>query len=149
MANFDNLKAFEVKTDTSVRYDITEIRMGDNKTPFLMVQSATEANKPFARAQLMRSNKRVRAAGGRGVSLEAIEGTRDDDRELYPRFVITGWGNVFDTDKSPVEFSVKNCQDFLTALPNHIFDSVRSFCTNPSNFSAITDPADDEALGNF
>ena len=149
MANFDNLKAFDVKTDTSIKYDITEIRMGDNKTPFLMVQPATEANKPFARAQLQRSNKRVRAAGGRGVSLEAIEGTRDDDRELYPRFVVTGWGNIFDTNHAPVEFSVKNCQEFLTALPNWIFDSVRGFCTNPTNFSAITDPADDEALGNF
>jgi len=148
MANFDNLKAFDVKADMSVKYEITEIRMGDNKTPFLMVQPATEANKPFARAQLARSNKRVRAAAGRGVSLEAIEGTRDDDRTLYPRFVITAWGDVFDTDGTPVEFSVKNCEDFLTALPNYIFDGVRSFCTNPSNFSAITDPADDEALGN-
>lgn len=148
MANFDNLKAFDVKTDASVKYDITEIRMGDSKTPSLMVQPATEANKPFARAQLARSNKRVRAAGGRGVSLEAIEGTRDDDRTLYPRFVITGWENVFDTDGSPVPFSVKNCEEFLTALPNWIFDGVRGFCTNPSNFAAVTDPADDEALGN-
>lgn len=149
MANFDHLKAFDVQMNASIKYEITEIRMGDNKTPFLMVQPATEANKPFARAQLARSNKRVRAAAGRGVSLETIEGTRDDDRELYPRFVVTGWGNVFDTDKEPVEFSVKSCQEFLTALPNHILDNVRSFCTNPSNFMAITDPADDEALGNF
>lgn len=147
MANFDNLKAFDVKPDTSVKYDINEVQMG-GKTPFLMVKPATEANKPFARAQLQRSNKRARSAGGRGVSLETIEGTRDDDRDLYPRFVVEGWGNVFDTDGKPVEFSVKTCQEFLTALPNWVFDNVRSFCTNPSNFSSIPEPADDEALGN-
>lgn len=146
MANFDNLKAFDVKAETAVRYDITDIQM-NGKTPFLMVKPATEANKPFARAQLLRSNKRARAAGGRGVSLETIEGTRDDDRELYPRYVIEDWGNVFDTDGQPVAFSVKSCQEFLTALPNWVFDGVRNYCTTPTNFAGQS-VEDDEAVGN-
>lgn len=148
MPSFDNLKAFDVKTDTSVRYEINEIRMGDNRVPYLMVKPATEANKPFARAQLLRSNKRVRTNAGRGVSLENIMDTRDDDRQLYPKFVVEGWGDVYDTDGKPVDYSTKNCEDFLKALPDWIFDGLRSFCTNPSNFAGIPDPADDEALGN-
>jgi len=146
MANFDNLKAFDVKADTAVQYDLNEIQM-NGKTPFLMVKPATEANKPFARAQLQRSNKRARSAGGRGVSLETIEGTRDDDRDLYPRFVIEDWGNVFDMDGLPVPFSVKSCQEFLTALPNWVFDNVRSLCTSPTNFAGHS-VEDDEAVGN-
>lgn len=146
MANFDNLKSFDVQVEKTVRYELNDIQM-NGKTPFLMVKPATEANKPFARAQLLRSNKRVRAAGGRGVSLETIEGTRDDDRELYPRFVIEGWGNVFDTDGTLVEFSVKSCEEFLKALPSWVFDGVRGYCTTPSNFAG-NNPEDTEELGN-
>ena len=145
MANFDYLKDFDVKSEESQKYEMGDIRMND-KVPFLMVKPATEANKPFARAQLLRSNKRIKSTGGRGVSLETIEGSRDDDRELYPRFVITGWGNVFDTSKKEITFSVRECEEFLTALPNWIFDGLRSYCTNPQNFSAL-DESDIAAAG--
>lgn len=146
MPNFDNLKSFDVKVETTVRYDINDVQM-NGKTPFVMVKPATEANKPFARAQLLRSNKRVRASAGRGVSLETIEGTRDDDRELYPRYVIESWGNVFDTDGTEVPFSVKNCEEFLKALPNWVFDGLRGYCTSPTNFAGSS-VEDDEAVGN-
>lgn len=148
MPDFSNLQAFDVKPDASVRYDIADIRMGDNKIPYLMVKPATEANKPFARAQLLGSNKRVRANAGRGVSLETIQDTRDDDRRLYPRFVVEGWGDVYDTAGNEVPFSVKACEEFLAALPNHVFDNVRTFCSNPMNFAGIHSEAEDEAVGN-
>jgi hypothetical protein len=134
---FNQLKQFEVEPDKSVKYSLTEIQM-NGQTPFLMVKPATEANKPFARAQLLRSNKRVANRGGRGVSLETIENTRDDDKELYPRFVITGWGNVFDDTGKEVPFSLKSCEEFLAALPNWVFDNLRQHCTTPTNFAGMT-----------
>lgn len=138
MANFSFLKDFDVKAEQSQRFDMGDIQMG-GKTPYLMLKPATEANKPFARAQLLRSNKRMRSTGGRGVSLETIEGSRDDDRDLYPRFVITGWGNVFDQSGNEVAFSVKECEEFLTALPNWVFDGVRAYATNAQNFASLND----------
>ncbi len=144
MSKFNQLKQYDIQPEKSVRYDLVDIQMNDH-TPYLMVKPATEGNKPFARAQLQRSNKRVRAAGARGVTLENLAANRDDDRELYPRFIITGWGNVFDVDQKEVPFSVKDCVDFLEELPDWIFDKVRLFCVEPGNFAETVDRED---LGN-
>lgn len=134
---FANLKDYEVETEVLVKYEMPDIQM-NGKTPFMMVKPATEANKPFARAQLLRSNKRTMSRGNRGVSLETIENTRDDDRALYPKHVICGWGNVFDDEAKEVPFSVKMCEEFLTQLPNWVFDGMRQYCTSPANFVTLS-----------
>jgi hypothetical protein len=144
MSKFSNLQKYEIAADKAVKYDLVDIQM-NGKTPFVMVKPATEANKPFAKAQLARSNKRIKAASARGVSLETLEASRDDDRDLYPKHIITGWGNVFDNDGGEVAFSVENCKEFLDALPGWIFDALRVFCTTPSNFAGVVDG---EELGN-
>ena len=144
MSKFSNLQQYEITADKTVKYEMSDIQM-NGKTPFLMVKPATEANKPFAKSQLARSNKRIKIASARGVSLEALEANRADDRDLYPKHIITGWGNVFDNEGGEVPFTGENCKEFLEALPGWIFDSLRSFCATPSNFSGVVDG---EELGN-
>ena len=38
-----------------------------------------------------------------------------------------------------MEFSVGNATEFLTALPNYLFDELRDFCQNPKNFTSLDD----------
>jgi 3-dehydroquinate synthase len=41
--------------------------------------------------------------------------------------------------------SVRNCEEFLNALPDYIFDKVRVFCSEPDNFA---ESIDKDAVGN-
>ena len=43
---------------------------------------------------------------------------REQDRDLFPKFVIVGWDGVLDSDGEPVEFTKENCADLLAALPD-------------------------------
>ena len=142
--SFTNLKQYDISAEKSVQYDLVDITMND-KIPFLMVRPATEANKPYSRAQLKSSNKRLQRAVAKGISIETLEANRDDDRVHYPQYVITGWGNVFDDAHNEVPFTPANCQEFLEALPNWIFDQVRNFCSSPVNFA---DTVNEDELGN-
>ena len=38
-----------------------------------------------------------------------------------------------------VEFSLEECKQFLGALPNWLFDEMRLFAGNPSNFAEMID----------
>jgi hypothetical protein len=141
---FKNLDQFQVKADVARPYSMDAIAMND-KTPVLMVKPATEGNKSFARAQLTRSNKRMKTSSARGVTLEALDSGREDDRTLYPRFIITGWENVFDDEGNLVEYTTKNCEEFLAAIPNWVFDDMRAWCSTPGNFAG---GVDNDAVGN-
>lgn len=144
MSKFGKLKSYDVRADKAIKYDLIDIEM-NGKTPFLMVKPATEANKPYTRAQLKSSNKRIQRAAAKGISLETLEANRDDDRQQYPRHIIMDWGNVFDDDGKAVDFTAENCQEFLEALPNWVFDGLRSFCSQATNFA---ETVDEEVLGN-
>ena len=85
------------------------------------------------------------------MTLEGLDANRADDRELYPLFIITGWGNVFDTNQQPVAFSQSVCKEFIAQLPAWIFDDIRVFCSQASNFvNVATDDSlvDKDAVGN-
>ncbi len=144
MSKFGNLAQYDVKADKAVRYDVEEIRMA-GKTPWLMVKPATEANKPFARAQLKSSNKKLKLSSARGITVESLEATRKDDRALYPKYIITDWGNVFDDEGLEVPFNAENCKEFIDAIPDWIFDQMRQFCAVPANFA---ETADEQEVGN-
>lgn len=144
MSQFNSLKQFDISGDRTVPYEMMDIQMG-GKTPILMVKPATEANKPYTRNQLKSSNKRIQRAAAKGISLETLEANRDDDRNQYPRHIIVGWDNVFDDNGEPVPYTVANCTEFMEALPNWVFDSLRSFCSQPTNFA---DTVDEDELGN-
>lgn len=144
MSKFGNLKQYEIDPTKSVKYSITDIEMG-GKTPYLMVKPATQTNKPYTKAQLKSSNQRIQRQAAKGISLEGLEANREDDKAHYPKFIITGWGNVFDDEGNDVPFTVENCAEFLEALPDWVFDGVRAFCSVPTNFA---DEADEEDVGN-
>lgn len=142
--SFKNLKKLDVR-DGSVRYPLVQIE-GE---PFLLVRPATEANKPFFNAVMKRSKTSIRRLRAGKFDAATLAAHREEDRELYPQHIITGWGKVVDDDGKLVEFSQEKCAEFITQLPNWIFDELREFCGNPSNHVRGDDvPSEEELSGN-
>jgi hypothetical protein len=127
--DFSYLKKLEVK-DRTARYDMFQI----SSEPVLIVRPATEANKPYFNAVLRKSRKNSRALRAGAINRAMITENREQDRELFPRYVIVGWENVVDVNGESVEFSPDNCRGFLDALPDWIFDDVRNFAGDSANF---------------
>ena len=128
MTDFSYLKKLEV-TGKTADYTIYQI----SGEPTLIMKPATEANKPFFNSVLRRSNRNLRAVKG-GINSKMIKENREEDRELYPKHIISGWKDVIDSKGKTVEFSEKDCADFIIAIPDWIFDDIRAFAGESSNF---------------
>lgn len=103
--------------------------------PILIVRTATNENAKYNAASLRMSGKRNRRLLS-GSSLSAVHAKqdRDEDRILYPKYVVVGWSGVVDKDSSPVKFNHDNCKAFIAALPTWLFDRLRIFCMRPEGF---------------
>ncbi len=133
MVDFSHLGALEVTADKTAEYKIHQITV-NGKTPVLILAPATDANKGFFNALLRRSSKQAAAVKAGKVDVDMIEEHRDEDRDLYPKHVAKGWIDMVDANGADVKFTLQNVTDFLKALPNWVFDDVREFAREPSNF---------------
>ena len=138
MPNFEYLKGLDVTNDQVKEYPISEITV-NGLVPVLLVASSTEANKPYFNALLKRAGKSARAVRAGKLTAAMLEENREEDKDLYPRFVIRGWTDVLDGDGKALKYSNSDCADFIDALPNWIFDDLRVFCGNPANFADLID----------
>lgn len=132
--SFDYLKKIDVKGTTTVEYQLNQIPL--EPVPFLVLQPATEANKPYFNALLKQSGKSLANMRTGSINAKMAQERRDQDKELYSKFIIAGWGNLPDSDGNDVLFNKANCREFLDQLPDWIFDDVRSYATKPENFVA-------------
>lgn len=130
MSDFSHLKRLEVGVAETVDYELFQIE-GE---PVLEVAPATEANKPYFNAVLRRSRKNVRAINAGSISPGMIASNRAEDRLLYAAHIVKGWRNVQDAEGKEAPFTSENVRDFLEALPNWIFDDLRTYCGNPANY---------------
>ena len=139
MADYGYLKDLEVSPDKTARYTLHQITV-NGLTPVLIVAPATEANKPYFNALLKRAGKSARAVRAGAISAGMIEENRDEDKILYPKHVIKGWENLVDGKTGEVtKFSVRECTDFINALPDWLFDDLSKFCGNPASFTELMD----------
>lgn len=129
-ADFSQLSKLQVSNDRTAKYTFYQIE-GE---PTLDVAPATEANGPYFNALLKRAKGTVRRMRAGGVNAGMLAENRNDDRDLYPKHIVRGWSSVRSSKGSSVEFSVENAKDFLEALPNWLFDELRTFCNDPANF---------------
>lgn len=141
MAKFDHLKSREI-AGKSVWLQIPQVSEG----ACLQVFPATDVNKAYQNAMLKRATNRIRGVAGRGVAQVNAEQSRQDDRELYPLHVITGWAGIFDVDGNVVEFSPQEAMEFCAQLPAWIFDRIRLFCMVAENFLGGTQAIDTKDL---
>lgn len=131
-ADFSQLSKLQLNDKRTVDYKLFQIA-GE---PSLTLLPTGEANKPYFNAVLKRAKTSVRRLRAGGLTAAMMAETRNEDRKLFPRYVVTGWTGIVDAAGKAVEFSVENCEAFLAALPDWIFDEVRSFAGDPNNFLA-------------
>jgi len=128
--DFSHLRALEVRDKTAT---VTLFQVSGE--PLFVVKPATEANKSYFNAVLKRTRKNVRAVQAGAISSAMIKENRDEDRELFPKFVVTDWGRVKDSNGQDVPFSEEACSQYLEALPDWLFDEIRNFAGNSANFA--------------
>ena len=164
MTSFSKLKNFEATTEKTVWYG-TGISLGSRDgVPIeleLLVCHAGQGNKDYLNVVARRSAAKAQAKGGRGGRLkragssaaqeltieqqvardiEAVNESRNDDREDYPGTVIRGWRGAYDDEGRETEFTVANCRDLLANLPDEHFDPLRVFVNQMGNFMPVADP---------
>lgn len=140
MADFSHLSRLQVSAEKTCEYPIYDIDplVGD-KRPTLILKPATEENRPYYNALLRRFGVTRRGMQLGKITPEMIEENRDSDRKLFAEFVIVGWRNVYDSAGKAVSFSKQECEQFLNALPRHVFDGIRNFAADPQNFAEVID----------
>lgn len=138
MTNFSHLAALEVSDESTTELTLYQITV-NGKTPVLIMRPATEANKPYFNALLKRSGKTRKQIQAGQMNANMISENRDEDKELYPRYVITGWRDVVDENGIDSKFGPDDCRDFIDALPSWLFDDVRTHAGNPANFTDVLD----------
>lgn len=117
--------------------------------PKLELAQATEANKPYFNGLLRRSRKNMPRIKSGNIDVDLVLANRDNDRELYAKHVLRGWSGVRDTDGNEVPFSADNALEFLTQIPNWLFDEIRDFASEPRNFVKEEGPDASEVSGNL
>lgn len=145
MSQFDYLKTLEVK-DRTARYTMHAIQLGD-RSPTLLVRPATEANKPYFNALLKRARSYASQLQANAVNESMLVENRNEDRAMYPEFIVVGWEDVVDSKGKTVEFTKEACADFLKSLPNWLFDDLRAFCGKPTSFLEASAAVNGETAG--
>ncbi len=140
MADFGQLRALEVTADKTAEYVLHQVE----GAPTLILAPATESNIPLFNAALKRAGGATNRTKVGSKTLSTIKEGRAQDRELYARFVVKGWRGVVDVNGDEVQFTRDDCHDFLTALPDYIFDDVREYAREPANF--VDELPDTEAV---
>lgn len=141
MSKFGKLKGLEVTGSMTAEMTIYQIE-GE---PVLILSPATEANKPYFNAMLKVSRKAIRRAGSGNFTPASIAESRDNDRELFPRFVVRGWRNMEKLCGEDLPCTVENVREFLDSLPDWLFDEIRSFATDAQNFITVEFDAEETA----
>ena len=141
MSKFEHLKKQDVAGDKTIEYVMNQL-VGE---PVLHVLPATESNKPFWNATLRALNKK-KNYNKRNVTAGMIEQNRKDDKDMYPLYVIKGWDNMLDGKGGTIPYTAEDCVDFVNSLPDYIFDALRDFVTDNTNFVDFLDV--DELVGN-
>lgn len=142
---FKNPQAFE-PTDT-VRYTFENLP----GQPWLSVRTTGRSNRGYLNALLKKNRQGARAAN-RAPSVAMLDKNRDEDRELFPKHVVTGWGMgegpMLDVGGAVVEFTQANLGDFFRQIPEFMFDDLRIFCADDMNFIAEQKEDVEETAGN-
>ena len=138
MADFSNIAANKRTGEELLRLPLNT-SIGEI---VLIGRIAGEANKPYYSALLLKagaSARRLRSNANR-LTPEMIAQNRQQDIDLFPKFVLTGWegpdGSVGPVDASgePVAYTEDACRAFLSALDDTDVDFIRNEFATVTNF---------------
>lgn len=128
MADFSNLKQQKQETADFTFWNVVG-------QPTLVVRPATESNKPYFNEQLRRADQIQRRK--QKLTEAMVREGRDKDRELFVKYVIVSWKDVKDAAGNVVTFTRDECAAFVAALDDFLFDQLREFCKDESNFREV------------
>ena len=148
MADFSYLNDLDVKNEAIAELVLHWIVLPNGKSPTLYGRHAGQSNKPYYNAIFKSGVKQTKALRKNRMTPEMADNNRDEDRVLYPKFVITAWSDMVDSNMDPVLFSQDDCAKFFQHLPDHIFDEVRDFYADINNFVTTIDMEDVRETGN-
>ena len=137
MTDFSNIQRQGNGASKTARYTFYEVK----SEPWLEVVPATERNKPYFNALLKSQQRNRRTLRSGSITVDTIRRSRDEDRALYAKHIVKGWGNVQDAKGKAVGFSPDECADFLKALPDWLFDDLRNFASDLQSFDEEMDDA--------
>lgn len=141
-ANFSNLSRMNVTSDKTAEYSLYQIDGVDGNTPILILKPAHESNKPYYNALLRKSRSKMASISAKKITAETVKQNRDEDRALFADHVIAGWRHIPDSDGNDVEFSKENARAFFESLPVWIFDDMRTWAQDMTNYVDMADPED-------
>lgn len=116
--------------------------------PVLELAPAGEVNKAYFNDALRRLKKRQAQIKATGISAELVKANREEEYDLFARHIVRGWSNVLDVNGDEVPYDESNARAFLKALPTDLFDAIRDFAADLSNFRDHDVPATEDVAGN-
>ena len=147
MGQFSKLSKLDVKRDRTAEFTFFQLE----GRPSLRVRPAEEVNKAYFNALLKRRSRRsVRRIRAGSADAAQVAENRAEDRELYAKHVVVGWSGVKNDSGVEVPFGPAPLGEFLAALPDWLFDELRLFCSEVTNFVDEEEPQLDveETAGN-
>lgn len=136
MSKFSHLSALKVDASKLVRFTLGDITV-NGVSPTLLLAPATEANKPYYNAVLKRVATAKKRSRHSAVTMAFIDESREADIAEYAQYIVKGWEDMLDNKGNPIEFSKEECLEFLEAIDSWLFDQIRAFCVDPTNFSGV------------
>ncbi len=134
MIDFGNIKKLDVAGKTA-DFTLEDV----DGEPSLKLKVATGSNKPLLNAMLKQVGGNKRKYKKKNITADMADENRNDDKKLYVDHVIVGWESLVDAKGNTVKFSKDNCVAFIDALPDWMFDKIREFATDDSNFLEVID----------
>lgn len=154
---FKNQKRFDIRRAMSW-VDMPEL----GPKARVLVKPATEANPGYYNAMLAMSGKRVRQmVRSDKITAEDAALNRDDDRKLYPRYVLAGFDCVEGDPETAQEgeldaeghviFTRNSATKLCEILHDHLMDRLRNHAATPERFygeDSEAPPDAEELAGN-
>ena len=133
---FNQLAKHRVNTSKLPTFDLPEIGEGAG----IIVAMAGESNVDYFRAVLKQtpSDKGSRKKKKNEVveiSPAEVKKQRGIDRNMFGKHVVKGFTKIIDDKAVTVVFNEENAITLMNALPDWLFDELRTYCTNVSNFT--------------
>ena len=151
--SFKNLEKYVLNSDSRCWLDFPEL----GSKARLLLAFAGDANPNYYNPWLAMTGKRLRKlAKADTLTAEDTAVARDEDRELFPIYIIKGWecvegdGEGLD-ENGYIPWNRRKAQELCSVLANHLMDRIRNEAATPERFypeDAILPPDAEELAGN-
>ena len=147
MSKFTKLAKLAIAKDETREFTLEGVTMKEGVDIVLIGKYAGRSNTGYTNAILRANTARGRMKKRQRITAKTLIKNREDDQEIFANHVLVDWKNAFDDEGKVVKFSVDDCLDLLSELPDDIFDEVREFYADPASFRE--DALSDEDASNL